>query len=83
MRMMLRRYRRGAVVTSTVIGSVLIALAMAVPAGASTVAASNFALNGAGSNTTYTMMQQLSDLYNSAPGCNLLTASSANQEPGM
>jgi len=80
MRMMLRRYRRGVIVTSTVIGSVLIALAMAVPAGASTVAASNFSLNGAGSNTTYTMMQQLSDLYNSAPGCNLLTASSANQE---
>ena len=26
------------------------------------------------------MMQQLSDLYNSAPGCNLLTSSSANQE---
>jgi len=63
-----------------VIGSTLIALAMAVPAGASTVAASNFALNSAGSNTTYTMMQQLSDLYNSAPGCNLLTANSANQE---
>jgi ABC-type phosphate transport system substrate-binding protein len=80
MRIPLRRYRRGAVVASTVVGSVLIALAMAVPAGASTVAASNFALNGAGSNTTYTMMQQLSDLYNSAPGCNLLTANSAAQE---
>ena len=35
MRMMLRRYRRGAVVVSTMIGSLLIALAMAVPAGAS------------------------------------------------
>jgi ABC-type phosphate transport system substrate-binding protein len=58
----------------------LIALAMAVPAGASTVPAGNLALISAGSNTTYTMMQQLSDLYNSAPGCNLLTANSAAQE---
>ena len=48
MRIPLRRYRRGAVVASTVIGSVLIALAMAVPAGASTVAAGNFSLSGVG-----------------------------------
>ncbi|MGO9343137.1 MAG: hypothetical protein ACLP6E_11570 [Acidimicrobiales bacterium] len=80
MRIMLRKHRRGAVSAGAVMGTTLIALAMAVPAGASTVAAGNTVLNGGGSNTTYTMMQQLSDLYNSAPGCNLITSSSSTQE---
>ena len=53
---------------------------MAVPAGATTVDPGNTVLNAGGSQTTYSMMQQLSDLYNSSPGCNLLTANSSNQE---
>lgn len=80
MRMMLGRYRRRAVTVGAIVGASLIALGTAVPAGASTVAAGNNVLNAGGSNTTYTMMQQLSDLFNSAPGCNLLAANSANQE---
>jgi hypothetical protein len=49
-------------------------LAMAVPAGASTNAAE---LTSSGSNTTYSMMVQLGDLFNTAPGCDL-TASGAS-----
>jgi ABC-type phosphate transport system substrate-binding protein len=80
MRFKLRRYRRGAASVGAAVGATLIGLALAVPAGASTVAASNTVLNQGGSQTTYSMMQALSDLYNSSPGCNLLTANSANQE---
>ncbi len=80
MRLKLRRYRRGAASVGAAVGATLIGLALAVPAGASTVAAGNTVLNEGGSQTTYQMMQQLSDLYNSSPGCQLLTASSSNQE---
>ncbi len=80
MRMMLGRYRRRAVTVCAVIGASLIAIGTGVPAGASTVAAGNSSLNGGGSNTTYTMMQGLSDLYNSAPGCNLLAANQATSQ---
>jgi ABC-type phosphate transport system substrate-binding protein len=79
MRMMLRRYRRGVVVLSAVLGASVV-LATAVPAGATTVSPANTVLNAGGSYTTYAMMQQLSDLYSSSPGCNLLTANSNNQE---
>jgi hypothetical protein len=80
MRLKLRRYRRGAASLGATVGATLIGLALAVPAGASTVAAGNTVLNQGGSQTDYNMMQQLSDLYNSSPGCQLLTASSSNQE---
>jgi ABC-type phosphate transport system substrate-binding protein len=78
----LSRYRKGGLAIGAVAGSALIMMAMAVPAGAafSPTPPGNTALNSGGSNTTYTMMQQLSDLYNSAPGCNLLTASGSAQE---
>jgi ABC-type phosphate transport system substrate-binding protein len=82
MRIKLSRYRRGGLAITAVAGSALIAIAMAVPASAafSPTAPGNNALNGGGSFTTYAMMQQLSDLYNSAPGCQLITAASGNQE---
>lgn len=80
MRLKLRRYRRGAASLGAAVGATLIGLALAVPAGASTVAAGNTVLNQGGSQTTYTMMQQLSDLYNSSPGCNLLYSNTALQE---
>jgi ABC-type phosphate transport system substrate-binding protein len=77
----LSRYRRGGLAITAVAGSALITLAMAMPAGAFTATPpGNHSLNGGGSNTTYTMMQALSDLYSTAPGCNLLTANSASQE---
>src|SRR5580692_2463516 len=81
MRKMLGRYRWRAVTMSAAacVGSLLV-LATAVPADATTSAPGNTVLNGGGSFTTYSMMQQLSDLYNSSPGCNLLTANSNNQE---
>lgn len=77
---LLRRYRRGVVALSALVGASLICVATAVPAGATTVPAQNKSLNAGGSFTDYAMMQQLSDLYNSSPGCNLLTANSADQE---
>jgi len=77
---MFQRFRRTAVGVGVVVGASLITVAMAVPAGATTVAPGNTVLNEGGSQTTYLMMQQLSDLYNSAPGCQLLTASGNNQE---
>lgn len=80
MRSIFENYRRAVVAVCAVGAAAFVVIGLAVPAGASTVAAQNTVMNGAGSNTTYTMMQQLSDLYNSAPGCNLLTASSSSQE---
>jgi ABC-type phosphate transport system substrate-binding protein len=47
----------------------------AVPAGAATVPAANNLIIGVGSNTTYFMMTQLSDLFNESPGCDLVVAS--------
>jgi ABC-type phosphate transport system substrate-binding protein len=48
-----------------------IAAPSAVAATTTSPAQNHVLLNG-GSNTTYTMMQQLSELFNSAPGCDLL-----------
>jgi ABC-type phosphate transport system substrate-binding protein len=76
----LSSFRRGALAITAVAGTALIVVAMAVPAGATVVSPGNQSLNGGGSNTTYTMMQALSDLYNTAPGCQLATASSSAQE---
>ena len=78
----LSSYRRGTLAFAAVAGSALIAVAMAVPAGAtfSPTPAGNHVINGGGSNTTYFMMQALSDLYETAPGCQLITASTAAQE---
>jgi ABC-type phosphate transport system substrate-binding protein len=77
----LSRYRRRGLAIAAIAGSTLVALGLAVPAGAFTpTPPGNHILNGAGSNTTYTMMQALSNLYGTAPGCNLLTANSAAQE---
>jgi ABC-type phosphate transport system substrate-binding protein len=49
-------------------------ISMAAPAGAAstTSPAQNKVLLNGGSATTYTMMQQLSDLFNGAPGCDLV-----------
>ena len=80
MRLKLRRYRRGAASVGAAVGATLIGLALAVPAGASTVAAGNTVLNEGGSQTTYQMMQPLEDLYNSSPGCQLLAANQATSQ---
>jgi ABC-type phosphate transport system substrate-binding protein len=87
MRLKLDGHRKGAMALCTVVGAALITLAVSVPAGAITpdpsagnTPAGNLNINGGGSNTTYIMMQQLSDLYSTAPGCNLVTQSSSAQQ---
>jgi hypothetical protein len=81
MRLKFARHRAGALILSSLIGTTMIVGALTAPAGASTpVAPGDTVLAGGGSQTTYTMMQQLSDLYNSAPGCQLLTSSSSAQQ---
>ncbi len=66
--------RRVLVAAGTFIGATAAATAMAVPAGASLpTSGQSTVFNGGGSNTAFTVMQQMSDLFNSAPGCNLLT----------
>jgi ABC-type phosphate transport system substrate-binding protein len=52
----------------------------AVPAGAATVPAANNLIIGVGSNTTYFMMTQLSDLFNESPGCDLVVASGTQND---
>ncbi|HXW34809.1 MAG TPA: substrate-binding domain-containing protein [Acidimicrobiales bacterium] len=74
------RRKRGLAAVVAIAGASSIGIGMSVPAGASTVPAGNTVLNEGGSQTIYSTMQELSDLYNSAPGCQLVTASSSNQE---
>jgi ABC-type phosphate transport system substrate-binding protein len=74
----MRRARLGAVagflgVSAAVVG-------FAVPAGAATVPAANNLIIGVGSNTTYFMMTQLSDLFNESPGCDLVVASGTQND---
>lgn len=78
----LSSYRRGTLAIAAAASTAFIVVAMAVPAAATftPTPAGNHVINGGGSNTTYQMMQSLSDLYNTAPGCQLITAASANQE---
>jgi hypothetical protein len=54
-------------------------IGMAVPAGATPAPAQNTLIIGAGSNTTYGMMQGLSTLFDSAIGCNPLVASGTQE----
>jgi ABC-type phosphate transport system substrate-binding protein len=70
----LRQRRRGFIGLGAALGMSAMLLSIAVPAGAAstTSPAQNKVLLDGGSNTTYTMMQQLSDLFNAAPGCDLL-----------
>jgi ABC-type phosphate transport system substrate-binding protein len=52
---------------------------MAVPAGAASTPAQNTMVIQAGSDTTYTMMAQLAELFNTSPGCNPLVQSGGTQ----
>ena len=76
----LSKRRRGLIALSTFVSVAAMGIGMSVPAGASTVPAQNTVLNEVGSQTLYQVMPPLSDLYNSAPGCNLLTLATSNQE---
>jgi ABC-type phosphate transport system substrate-binding protein len=73
----LRQRRRGLAGWGGIVAISAMVVSIAVPAGVAEAAqpAQNDVLLGGGSNTTYTMMQQLSDLFNSAPGCDLLGTS--------
>src|ERR1700675_3465044 len=69
----MRRARLSAV--AGIIGASALIAGFAVPAGAATVPAQNHMVIGVGSNTTYTMMSQLSLLFNESPGCDLAVLS--------
>ncbi|HVC70607.1 MAG TPA: substrate-binding domain-containing protein [Acidimicrobiales bacterium] len=69
----MRRARLSA--TAGFIGTAALVMGFAVPAGAATVPAQNHIVIGAGSNTTYAMMSQLSLLFNESPGCDLAVPS--------
>jgi len=69
----MRRARLSA--TAGFIGAAALIAGFAAPAGAATVPAQNHMVIGVGSNTTYTVMSQLSLLFNESPGCDLLVPS--------
>lgn len=76
--------RKVAVAAITFVGASAMTAMMAMPAGATgpglpDAGQSNTVLVEGGSNTAYTVMQQLSNLYNSVPGCNLTAASGTQQ----
>jgi len=75
----LTKRRKLLVAASGFLGVAAMTVGMSVPAGATAATAANNTLIGSGSNTAYTTMQQLSDLYNSAPGCNLLQSSGTQE----
>jgi ABC-type phosphate transport system substrate-binding protein len=61
---------RGAVtVGGTLLGAAVVTAAFSMPAGATVDPPANNVIIGSGSSTTYSMMQQLDDLFNSSPGC--------------
>jgi ABC-type phosphate transport system substrate-binding protein len=71
----LRQRRRGFVGLGAIVGVSAMVVTMGAPsafAANTTTPAGNAVLLDGGSSTTYSMMQQLSDLFNSAPGCDLL-----------
>jgi ABC-type phosphate transport system substrate-binding protein len=78
--MLKARFLRGKVIAGamSVAGAAAVVVAFSAPAGASEAppnlpaSGQTQVLNAGGSFTTYGMMQQLSDLYNAAPGCNLV-----------
>ena len=51
----------------------------AVPAGAATVPAQNHMIIGGGSNTTYSVMMDLSKIFNESPGCDLAAPGGSTQ----
>ena len=51
----------------------------AVPAGAATVPAQNHIIIGGGSNTTYSVMMDLSKIFNESPGCDLVSPGGSTQ----
>jgi ABC-type phosphate transport system substrate-binding protein len=69
-------------VVVSLLGVSAMTIGMTVPAGAASSPAQNSIIIGGGSNTTYSMMTQLSALFSSVPGCNPLIVGStaANQQ---
>lgn len=61
--------RRAVTVGGTLFGAAIVTAAFSLPAGATVTAPANNTLIGSGSSTTYSMMQQLDQLFNTAPGC--------------
>lgn len=67
-------------VAATIVGASALAIGFASPAFATSpsggnATSQNYNIYQGGSNTTYLMMQALSDTFNQAPGCDLATAS--------
>ncbi len=61
--------RRVALLGGSLAGAAVIAATFAMPAGAVDTPSANSIIVGTGSSTTYSMMQSLDVLFNSAPGC--------------
>lgn len=68
------------VAVGSVLGVSAMTVAMSLPADAAVTPAQNTVVISAGSDTTYTMMAQLSELFNTAPGCNMTVVSGGTQQ---
>ncbi|MGP0029591.1 MAG: hypothetical protein ACLPVF_03700, partial [Acidimicrobiales bacterium] len=73
--------RRAVTIGGTLVGATLVTAAFSMPAGATQDVPYNNVIIGTGSSTTYSMMQQLDDLYNSAPGCQIFIAFPTTSDP--
>jgi len=71
--------RRGLLTAAALLGASAATVSFAGPAGAATVPLQNHIIYGAGSNTTFIMMTQLSVLFNESPGCDLAAPSGGTQ----
>lgn len=74
------RRRRFGVAIGVATGAASLALAAAIPAGASTVPAANNFIIGSGSAAAYGALVALGDLFNGSPGCNLVVGTGGTQE---
>jgi ABC-type phosphate transport system substrate-binding protein len=73
--------RRALTVGGSLVGAVVVAGAFSMPAGATQDTPANNVIIGTGSSTTYSMMQQLDDLFNAAPGCQLFIPFPTTNDP--
>jgi ABC-type phosphate transport system substrate-binding protein len=71
--------RAGLRAAAGLLGASAAVAGFAMPANAATVPAANHMVIGAGSNTTYFLMNQLSQLFNQSPGCDLAAPSGGTQ----
>jgi ABC-type phosphate transport system substrate-binding protein len=77
-----KRARMGLLaVGGSLIGALLASVTVALPAGATLTNPANNTLIGSGSSTTYSMMQQMDVLFNSAPACQQFVPFPSSETP--